>query len=199
MTLPLYPQLKLAIEKILHAEARAAALSQLGMFASVPRSKQHEGNRLEYMTIDGDTKAPEYQRAAAVGDIKVTDIPAMSLEDVVAIVRKTGEELGMQQAKLNFESFNQATEEVGNSIQMEGKPLTVDTVLQLFERVQLVFDAEGNPQMPTWHTGPDLQASVEKVLGQLNEDPEAQARLQVIVDRKRVEWNAEQDRRKLVD
>ncbi|MBR7826632.1 hypothetical protein KDK95_09975 [Actinospica sp. MGRD01-02] len=198
MTLPLYPQLKLKIEKLLDTQARAAARGQLGMFAPIPRSKQHEGNRLQYTTIDGAVKAAEYQRAAAACTIELADIPTMSLDDAVALARKRGEELGVQQAKFNFESFNQAVEEVGNSVQMNGQPLTVEAALQLFEKMQLPFDAAGRPLMPTWHTGPDLEASVADVLRQLNEDPAAQARLQEIVDRKREEWNAEQDRRKLV-
>jgi hypothetical protein len=65
--------------------------------------------------------------------------------------------------------------------------------------VQIAFDEQGNPRLPTLHIGPDLEASASQVLEEASKDPSAQARLNEIIERKREEWNAEQDRRKLVD
>jgi hypothetical protein len=197
--LPLYPQLKAEIERCLIDVAWQAAQGQLGPFAGMPPARQHEGDRLEYMTIDGDEKRATYQRAAVDYEVRPADIPTMTFHDAVGVVAGKGRELGVQQAQIYYESLNQSLEEVGNAVDAGGQPFSVDLLLQLLEKVQISFDEHGNPQLPTLHIGPDLEASASQVLANLGEDPSAQARLNDIIEKKKEVWNAEQDRRKLVD
>jgi hypothetical protein len=197
--LPLYPRLKAEIERLLVDVARQAAQRQLGPFADMPPAQQHEGDRLEYMTIDGDEKKVSYQRTVVDYEIRPADIPTMTFRDAIAVVVGKGRELGLQQARLYFESMNRSIEQVGNALDAGGQPFSVDLFLQLLDRVQIAFDEQGNPQLPTLHVGPDLEASASQVLEGASKDPSAQARLNEIIERKREEWNAEQDRRKLVD
>jgi hypothetical protein len=197
--LPLYPQLKAEIERFLIEVARQVAQGQLGPFAGMPPARQHEGDRLEYMTVDGDEKKVSYQHTAVDYQIRPADIPTMTFHEAVEVVAGKGRELGVQQAQLYFESLNQSLEEVGNAVDAGGQPLSVELLLQLLEKVQIAFDEQGYPQFPTLHIGPDLEARTSQVLQDLHEDPSAKARLNEIIERKREEWNAEQDRRKLVD
>jgi len=197
--LPLYPRLKAEIERFLLDMAQQAAQGQLGLFADMPPARQHEGDRLEYMTIDGDEKKVSYQRTVVGYDIRPADIPTMTLQDAVNVVVGKGRELGVQQAQLYFESLNRSIEEVGNSVDAEGQPFSVDLFLQLLDTVQIAFDEQDNPLFPTLHMGPDLEVRAGQVLEEVSRDPSAQARLNEIVEKKREEWNAEQDRRKLVD
>jgi hypothetical protein len=197
--LPLYTELKVKLEQLLVDLARRAADRQLGPFAATGRVRQHEGNRIEYMTIDGAWKATDYQRMTVDLEIQPSDIRTMTFDNVVQLMTKQGLELGAQEASFYFKVLNQSIEEVGNSIDAGGQQLTVDLLLQMLDRVQLAFDATGSALLPTLHVGPDIAASVERVLKQVNEDPDAQARLRTLIDKKREEWNAEQDRRKLVD
>jgi hypothetical protein len=197
--LPLYPELKAKLEQVLTDIAHQAAQNRFGLFAGTPRIRQHEGDRLEYMTVDGDEKAAGYQRMAVGFDIKPSDIPTMTFEDCVQLVTKKGLELGTQEANRYLEVLNQSLEEVGNAIDAGGRPFTVDFYLEILERVKFPFDDEGNPLLPTMHTGPDLEASVKQVMGQAEGDADTQARIKALIDKRREEWNAEQDRRKLVD
>lgn len=197
--LPLYPRLKAEIERFLLDVAQQAAQGELGLFAGMPPARQHEGNRLEYMTIDGDEKKVAYQRTAVGYEVRPADIPAMTFGDAVAAVAGKGRELGIQQAQLYFESLNRSIEEVGNSVDAGGQPFTVALFLRLLDTVRIAFDDQSNPLFPTLHMGPDLEARASQVLEEVSRDPSAQARLNEIVEKKRGEWNAEQDRRKLVD
>jgi hypothetical protein len=197
--LPLYPELKARLEQLLRDIAYQAAQSRFGPFADTPRVRQHEGDRLEYMTIDGDEKATDYQRMAVGFDIKPSDIPGMAFEDAVQLVTAKGLELGTQEANRYLQVLNQSVEEVGNAIDAEGQTFTVDLYLKMLERVKFPFDNEGNPLLPTMHIGPDLEASVKQVMQQAQGDADARARIAALIDERRKEWNAEQDRRKLVD
>jgi hypothetical protein len=197
--LPLHPELKIKIEQLLIDIAQQAAQSRLGLFAGTPRVRQHEGNRLEYMTIDGDEKATDYRRIEVGTEIRPSDIPTMTFNQAVQLVVNKGIELGTQEAGFYFEVLNESIAEVGNAIDVGGQPFNVDLLLQMLERMQFPFDGYGNPHLPTLHIGPDLEESVKRVLEEADKDADAQARLKAIIDKKREEWNAQQDRRKLVD
>jgi hypothetical protein len=197
--LPLYPELKAKVERLLLDIAQQAARTQLGPFSSGPRVRQYEGDRLEYMTVDGEEKATDYRRMNVSLEIKPSDIPAMTFDHAIQLVRNHGLKLGAQEADFYREILDQSLEEVGNAMDAGGQPFTVDLLLQMLERVQFPFDSRGNPQLPTLHVGPDIEASVQRVLREADEDAGAQARLKAVIDKKREQWNAEQDRRKLVD
>lgn len=197
--LPLYPELKIKIERLLVDIAQQAAQSRLGPFAGTPRVRQREGDRLEYMTVDGGNKKTDYRRTGVDFEIRPSDIPTMTFNQAVQLVIDKGIELGTQEASFYFEVLNESIAEVGNAIDVGGQPFTVDLLLQMLERIQFPFDGHGNPHLPTLHIGPDLQETVTRVLEEADKDAEAQARLTAIINQKREEWNAQQDSRKLVD
>jgi hypothetical protein len=198
--LPLYPELKEKIEKFLMDIARQAADNQLSVFSAVtPRVRQHEGNRLEYMTVDGKEKSTDYHRAGVGFDINQSDVPDMTLHQAVELVKEKGAELGLQEASFFYKTLNESLAEVGNLLNAGGRSLTVDLLLQMLGRIRFPFDKDDNPLMPTLLVGPDLKEKVIQVFEEINEDADAQERLKGIIDQKREEWNAWQDSGKLVD
>lgn len=196
--LPLYPELKTKLEQLLLDLAHQAAQSQFGFFADAGQVRQHEGDRLEYMTVDGDEKATSYQRIGVGGEIRLSDIPAMTFEDAALLAMEKGRELGAQQVAYYLEILNQSLEEVGNVIDVGGEAFTVGRWLQLIEKMRIPFDDQGKPLYPTMHCNPAQEASVRRVREEIS-SPEVQARLMQITEKKKEEWDAEQDRRKLVD
>jgi hypothetical protein len=111
------------------------------------------------------------------------------------MVVEKGREMGAQQARYHYGQLDQIITEVGNTV---SGPLTLDKYFETFEKIFISFDADGNPRMPTMVIHPDMTPLVEKLAEEMKTD-EARARFAELIERKREQWNEEQDRRKLVD
>lgn len=102
-------------------------------------------------------------------------------------------------AERTFETIQQAVEAVGNSFDAKGQKLSPDMVLQMWERMQLSFDSNGEWQRPTIVVHPDLGERARAILRAIDEEPELRARRDKIVNRQRDEWRVREASRKLVD
>lgn len=92
-----------------------------------------------------------------------------------------------------FETILGVTEAVGNSIDSQGQPLSADSILRLYEMIEIDFDQEGNPRMPSLFVNPQdahLIGTIEPTLAD-KENWDA------MIARKRDEWNAKQLNRRL--
>jgi hypothetical protein len=193
--LPLYPRLKESLESLFLDMAIAASRQELGPFNESPRFIQHEGTSHSYNTMDGQERQTEYQDMSVEELLSSSDIANMSLADALRLAVKTGRQLGVQQARYHYGMLNQIIEEAGNTV---SGPLTLDTFFETIERIFITFDDYGNPHMPTMVAHPNMTPRVQELERAL-ETEEAKARLAEIMDRKREQWDEEQDRRKLVD
>lgn len=196
--LPLYPQLKKDLEETFIDLMQNAARKELGPFADVQHFTQHEGKKIEYNTLDGKDKKSNYQSIGVQYMIKNKDIPQMTLQQVIELMVEKGKEFGGEQAKYNYKVINQITSEVGNVVDGGGKPVNADVFFQVFEKIQIAFDDNGKPQMPTMVIHPHMEKSVRELIEEA-ETPENKAKFNEIMKRKKEEWDAEQARRKLVD
>lgn len=118
--------------------------------------------------------------------ILATDIDAW-----LAMLDDQGERAAEQLERQFFEFMNRVTEDAGQVVDARGRPLSHDLVLDMFEKLQIDFDEEGNPEMPTIVVPPQ---AYEK-LGEPT--PEHLKRRDEIIERKRREFVARRRVRKL--
>lgn len=199
MTLPLYPNFKTDLESWFLTIMKGAVREALGPLREAPRFIQHEGDAHSYMTVDGQPRTTEYQDIGVEIQITRSDIPSMSFEDVLRLTIAKGRELGAQQARYHYGVINRIVEESGNVVSTEGEATTIDHLLRVIEQMQISFDANGNPQLPTIVASPDEGSRIQQILKKADSDPDARARLQEIIETKRREWDEAESRRKLVD
>jgi len=195
MALPLYPHLKEDLEDLLMDMAAAAAREELGPFKESPRFIQHEGSRHLYSTIDGEEGETEYQELMVERTFSSSEIASLSFEDALNLVIEKGREMGAQQARYHYARLDQIVADAGTTV---SGPLTLDSFFEMLERAFISFDYEGNPRMPTMVIHPNMTPRIQELAEEMERD-EAKARLAEIMERKREQWNEEQDRRKLVD
>lgn len=195
MALPEYPTLKKSLEDLFMEVYKASMKSQMSVFRESPRFIQHEGARHTYTTVDGQHKEMDFQEVSLEIVLSKSELKESGIGFVLNLLAKKGEESGAKQAQYHFGQINAITTETGNTVRGE---LSVDTMLQVLERLHISFDDTGNPRMPTMVVHPDMAPQVES-LAEAAEDPEVKTRLNEIFEQKRVEWNEEQSRRKLVD
>jgi hypothetical protein len=97
-----------------------------------------------------------------------------------------------------LETLEAGTRRVGNVIDGEGKPISAEKILDLFDKIAISFDPNGRPQMPTGLAG-GAQAEAYRVqLARIDTEPALKARMKQIIDRKREEWRAGEAHRVLV-
>jgi hypothetical protein len=199
MTLPLYPKFKKDLESWLMTIMKGAVREALGPIGEAPRFTQHEGDTHSYMTVDGDQRTTDYQNIGVEIEIDRSNIPNMSFEDILRLTVSKGRELGAQQAEYHYGVINNVIEESGNVVHAGGEPLTIDHLLGVIEQMQISFDPDGNPRIPSIIANPETGSRVKQILAEAEQDAEARARLQQIIENKRREWDEAESRRKLVD
>ena len=127
--------------------------------------------------------------------MRKTDLPAL-LEKLSDLAKRMAE----AQETMLFSRVSAAAEAVGNTVDAGGdfKP---EHFLEMVEKVQMDFDpATGEPskgQVFVMH--PDTAAKVVPKVKAWENDPAFKAEYDRIVAKKREEWRAREDRRKLVD
>lgn len=195
MALPLYPQLKKSLENMFLELLEGASRQELGPFNESPRFIQHEGTTHSYNTAEGEERQTEYQDMMVELQLSSSELANMTLGDAVKLVVEKGHEIGAQQARYHFGMLSKIIEEAGSTV---NGPLTLNRLFEVLEKLYIHFDDLGNPRWPTMVVHPNVTPRLRELAREL-EAEEAKTRLSNIIERKREEWNEEQDRRKLVD
>jgi hypothetical protein len=88
--------------------------------------------------------------------------------------------------KMMFETLDKVTELTGNQVSAEGKPPSPDLILDMLEKVEIRFDNEGKPILPTLVVAPETG----KKLAEVKFTPEQEERQRQIIEKKKNEFYA---------
>ena len=192
--LPDFLKVKEKLKKMIQSERERARLLHLGPVAASSISMMFEGNKSIIVREDGSVSEMNPQEMTAGIDIKLEEMEGMNHEMVLKKNNAMAEEMAEKQAKLSYDVISKAAEEVGNVTSSDGKPFSIDLLLEALETMHIEFDAEGQPSGLTFVANPKMSSSLEKILSQAADDP----RYQALMKRKRKEWHVRESRRKLV-
>jgi hypothetical protein len=92
-----------------------------------------------------------------------------------------------------FQEISEVTDLVGNSIDAQGAPFSLDHLLDSMERMALRFDDQDEPIMPTLFLGPELFEKIKS----LKSTPEQRQRFNDILARKKAMHDADKRTRRL--
>jgi hypothetical protein len=93
-----------------------------------------------------------------------------------------------------FERIGGLSEAAGTTVDAQGEPLSYELYLCGLEKVEIDFDEQGNPILPTMVMGPDMYEAWQKL------PPPTEARQRALheaIERKRREFNDRRRHRKL--
>lgn len=127
-------------------------------------------------------------------EIKLREIEKMTHEKVLDKIDTVAREMAKQIAKGGYETMNEAAEEVGNVTSADGRPLSIDLLLEGLEKMHLSFDEEGQPSELRFVAHPKMSSALEKIYSQLESHP----RYQELMERKREEERVRENNRELV-
>ncbi|HEU4456995.1 MAG TPA: hypothetical protein VFR81_28255, partial [Longimicrobium sp.] len=181
----------------------ASATAQLPRYSPVlsmvNRFRIHEGTRMGVMREDRTISELEVQRIESGTEFHRDELKRFDLRKVHEKYLEMILDLGSQQTKKMYEDISQATEEVGNSIKVEGK-LEPEHFLEMHRRIRMDFDpVSGEPKNMAYVTHPDTGKRMLELVEEWERDPEFKKEYTRIMETKKEEWRDRESRRKLVD
>ena len=192
--LPDFLKTKEKLKKMLDSERKKAELLHLGPVADAPKSMIFEGDEVILIRADGSRGEMKMRKMQATVDLRLEEVEEMTHERVLDKIDAMSREMAKQIATRGYEVIDEATQEVGNVTSADGKPLSVDLLLEGLEKMHLSFDEEGQPSGLRLVAHPKMSSSLEKIYSQL----EAHPRYQELMERKREEERVRENNRELV-
>jgi len=196
--LPDFPVLKQKLFHLLMLGAKLETLSHDPVLSSIGRTVMHEGNRPILVRHDGSIHDEGLTTATATFEIKIEEVENISLNDLFYKFCDTLNQIREQEAKMMFNGIKEVTESVGNVRNMKGEPFNMDVFFEMLEMIDIDFDQQGRPRLPTIVTGTELFNTIKPILERSESDPKYKQRFEEIINRKREEWRVRESNRKLV-
>jgi len=196
--LPDIPPLKEEIARKLQSVFKQRVNAYMGAINESPRYYIKEGRQVVTIRPDGRRDETELKAASAETSIRFDEVPRLTLRDRLAKLDEAAQEMARQISEHAFRQINEAVERVGNVVHGEGKPFGPDIFMEVIEKIQLDFDADGKPSEMMVVIPPSMGERARATLESLQQNPEYSKRYQELIEKKRMEWRDREAARKLV-
>lgn len=198
--LPDFPKLKRHLGRQLIAAFKREVALSAPLVSQVRSVAQHEGSGGSYETEDGEIKQRTPQEMSVpVESPDAEAVPSFGPEDAFQNMRDAAKSMASKKTKALFSAIEEATEEVGNSLDAKGQPISAEMILKMWETMRISFDEQGKPQMPTFVFNPVQEERFKEAFRRLETEPELMKRREEIINRQRLDWYDRESNRKLVD
>ncbi len=166
-----------------------------GIMQEILKEEIHEGNRVELHRYDGTKQKVSMKPTVSEMRLERDEFKEKGLPAVLTAMDKTAADIARKQTKYFFEQLDDICEQAGQTYDAKGQPLSYDLILEQFEMVQIDFDENGQPLMPTILSGP----KIHEIFDKLEITEEQEKRFEEIIEQKRSEWHYRESDRKLVN
>lgn len=197
--LPDFPKLRIELNRKLRSDFEKHTHIRAPLVAEIKVVAQHEGKGGSYETEDGHIKQIDPQHVSVPVEAPVVSESSFTYDEALKIIYKAAEQMARKQTKMIFETVHEAVEEVGNSLDAEGQPISAELILKMWEKIHFDFDKLGKPKMPTLVFNPIQSEKVKQELERIHTEPQLIKRRKEIMNGKLVDFYDRESRRKLVD
>ena len=197
--LPDFPILKRKIQKKAEKDMQEQ-IQQDPILSQLKREMLFEGNRSSIKNENGEIEESGYKGISAPLSVEREDV--INKGHIAFVENIRGEMIGevrRQQIRQFFDTVEKATEKSGNVVNAKGQPITFELFLELFKKMQVDFDEEGNPHELTFAMHSSMFAKIKDKLYEWETNPEYKEKYEKILEKKRKEWYDRENHRKLVD
>jgi len=164
------------------------------------RQERHfEGNKMSWKTVEGESKESSYEEISGELSVQREDVIAKGPVAFIENIQSIAEEMKRQQATFMLHKFKEVTDRTGQVVNGKGQPFTHELFMEALERIQIDFDEQGKPYLPTVFVPPEMAAKLKEKIPEWEANPEYTKRFEQLIERKRQEWNDRESHRKLVD
>ncbi len=196
--LPDLPELKNDLQRLANKYVRGEAHRRMGVFNESPQHQIHEGMRLKIVRGDGSVDESELKTASAEIRIQVEEAASMTPEARRAKMDALAEDLAKQMTEFFFATINEMLEEAGQVVNLEGRPLDAEGILQVFAKLQMEFDEKRNVKGMSIVIPPAIRERAQAEFEMLETEPDLKIRYNDLMEKKWMEWRDREASRKLV-
>ena len=195
--LPDYPKLKSQLKQRLDEWLASRVRLHSGPIADIRETRIFEGRSTAMIQAGKNERQRPFRRGEAGFEVNPQEVPELTLDKVLAQLDRVARELANQKMDFFFSTLSEAANSVGNVVQAtEG--LTPDALFDLFEKIQLEFDEDGQISGLRAVLGPKQFEQMEQTKRQIENDPELKDRFDELLARKRADWRVREASRNLV-
>ena len=196
--LPDFPKTK----KLINKDFEAFLKDKVKEYAQLPLSDErnkivHEGDGIT-INYDNershDTSFKNLGGSYTVNIDEIMDNPKKIYDKLDELARTIAE----KQGKMFIETISEVTEKFGQTTTRKGDP-TAEDLLSIYEKVQITFNSDGTPNLPTIYCGIHMIEKMKIASRELFETDEFNKRFQQIINTKKQDWVDRENNRKLVD
>lgn len=195
--LPDWPETKEMIGEAFVRFIRAEVDARSGMLAEVKQSVVHEGDGMTISRADGSVSDEGFQSIGSHLEITVDEFAGMPIPVVLGKLQRLAEDIAQKRSEYAFSAINAACEETGNVVDAKGGQLTAELVLETWDKMEIAFSDDGQPQLPTIVFNPQNGTAIAEALSRLESDPNLKQQAAEIIQRKREQWFARETDRTL--
>jgi hypothetical protein len=189
------PEYECAQFKFLHAAVGRLMKAKDSLYASIPEASPWEAIPTTQNTMpSGEVVEHEPLKIESKIIIKWDDIRACDLDALAEQVNAMAEERLSIVMPHFFKMFEKTCDAAGTGTDARGKPFSFEMYLTGLEKIELQFDREGQPILPTLVVHPTMAKQLQSMPPPTEEQQKAYNDL---IERKRREFNARRRYRKL--
>lgn len=195
--LPDLRALKRKVAERLARGVREAALRHSPLLAQIQSHHQVEGDRFSYETHDGDIQRDTFKAFRTPVTTRVLPSPIEQESEIVQKLDEAAQDIAKQHMRLLFTTVTESSQRAGTAYDAGGRPFHMGMFLDALEGMQVDFDDDGRPKLPTIVMHPDQLKIIGPKLAEWEKDPALHARWEQVLAKKKDEWRDRESRRKL--
>lgn len=197
--LPDFPEVKAHVRGTLLRWAKQQVPHFAPLLAEVGRFRQHEGRSGHLVRGDKSAEIINYPGSSFGIEVTKDEMKRLDLDGLIEKFGRLAQQIAEAEEQMMFAKVMEAAESVGNVVSADGD-FRPEHFLELLSKTEMNFSPEtGEPVGHQFVLDPDTAAKVIPLMREWESDPAFAAEHRRVLEAKREEWRAREDRRKLVD
>jgi len=196
--LPDFPKIKGKFRQAINRYLQDVVRQQ-PLLAQFRQERHFEGNKMSSKTEERGLEESSYKEMSVEYSINREDVIMKGPMAFIENIQNVAEDIKKQQAKFMLDKLKELADRTGQVVDGKGQPFTHELFMEMLERIQIDFDDQGNPSLPTVFVPPEMAAKLKEKIPEWESNPEYERRFEELIERKRKEWNDRESHRKLVD
>lgn len=178
--------------KILYKYSRHLA-SQDPLIGGISLTNRLHSGGMVYKSDNEKLEIP-LDRLSVGLTVTIEDVVNFNLEKTCMDIYEFGDSFRKDIAKTLFSTLEQVTDFTGNVVDGKGKGISHELIIEMLEKIDIGFDQDGNPYLPTFVIHPDMAKSLESLKA---DEIKYKARIEEIIEKKRKDYFAKKGYRGL--
>jgi hypothetical protein len=195
--LPDYPKVKDELRQFFSKWMREGMQRRLGHFSEIPRHQVFEGTAMSTVHSSGQEDLTPFKPYEVELQTTYEEVPKLTLPQILSRLDRMAQDMADPLARSVYKTVSDAADKVGTVVK-PAQRFTPQVIFEVLEKIEVPFDKEGNPELPSFHIHPDDVETLKESLQSLQNDPQLRSRYHEILQRKKDQWRVREAHRRLV-